>query len=221
MPLVLSLLGGCMLATQQDMQKLDDDLIHLRKNQADLVTKMSDLSGNLEALNSQLESSQQRMSSLGQRIDDLQADIDRRMGVLSGQVTGTGSSNSGGASSPGELFRLAYNDFQAGKYDLASVSLRNLLGQYPKSDVAPQAQFFVGECEFARKDYIDAAREYAKVVEQYPKSDYTPKALYKRGLALMQIGKTDEAREALKRLVKEYPRSEQVRSARDLLKDSQ
>ena len=53
-------LQGCMLATQQDLMRLDDDLTHLRKSQADMVSKMTDLSGNLEALNSQLESSQQR-----------------------------------------------------------------------------------------------------------------------------------------------------------------
>src|SRR6185312_15016612 len=121
--------GGCMLATQQDVMKLDDDLIHLRKNQADLVTKMTDLSGNLESLNSQLESSQQQMTSLAQKLDDLQADIDRRMGILSGQMSGTPAS--GAATTPGDAYRIAYNDYQAGKFDLAAVGFRNLLAQFP------------------------------------------------------------------------------------------
>lgn len=211
-------LQGCMLATQQDLMRLDDDLTHLRKSQADMVTKMTDLSGNLEALNSQLESSQQRMSSLSQKLDDLQSDLARRFNVLSGQVTGTTTQ---GASSPGDLFRIAYNDYQGGKFDLALVGFRNFLTQNGRTELAPQAQFYLGECEFGRRNFVDAAREYARVVEQWPKSDFAPKALYKRAVSLQQINKRAEAREALNHLFKEYPRSEVTKSARDLLKDLQ
>jgi len=167
--------SGCTLATQQDILKLDDDLNHLRKNQADLVSKMTDLSGNLEGLNSQLESSQQRMSSLSQKLDDLQADLSRRFNVLSGQVTGTSSQ---GASTPGDMYRLAYNDYQAGKFDLALVGFRNFMSQYPRVEISPQAQFYIGESEFALKNWADAAREYDRIIQQFPKSDYQPKALY-------------------------------------------
>ena len=75
-------LQGCMLATQEDILKLDSDLNKMRQGQADVITKMSELSGNLQSLNSQLESSQQRMTLLSQKLDDLQADIDQRMKVL-------------------------------------------------------------------------------------------------------------------------------------------
>ncbi len=149
-----------MLATQKDMMQLDDNLTQMRKNQADLSTKMTDLSANLESLNSQLESSQQRMTTLSQKLDDLQADLQRRFNVLSGQVTGTSSQ---GPSTPGDLYKLAYNDYQAGKYDLALIGFRNFISQYPHAELAPQAQYNIGEGEFARKNYADAAHEYDKV----------------------------------------------------------
>src|SRR5579864_9459820 len=155
-------LQGCMLATQQDLMKLDDNMTALRKNQADLVTKMTDLSGNLEALNSQLESSQQRMSTLSQKLDDLQADLNHRFNILSGQVTGTSSQ---GASTPGDMFKLAYNDYQAGKFDLALVGFRNFMSQFPRAELAAQAQYNIGECEFARKNYLDAAHEFDRVIQ--------------------------------------------------------
>src|ERR1017187_4388783 len=154
-------LSGCMLATQKDMMQLDENQ---HKSQADLVTKMNDLSSNLETLNSQLESSQQRMTVLSQKLDDLQADLQRRFNVLSGQVTGTSGQ---GASTPGDMYKLAYNDYQAGKYDLALVGFRSLLNQYPKADVAAQAAYTIGECEFARKNFADSAREFDKVQQTY------------------------------------------------------
>lgn len=210
-----ALLGGCTLATQQDILRLDDDLSQLRKNQADLITKMSELGGHLESLNTQLESSQQRMSTLSQKMDDLQADLGRRMNVLSGQVTGTSAP---AGSNPGDLYRLAYNDYQAGKFDLALVGFRNFLTQFPKSELAPQAQFYMGECEYARKNWSEAVQEYDQVLGRYPKSDFAPKALFKKGNALQQAGENQQARETFKSLVKEYPRHELAKSARDLLK---
>jgi tol-pal system protein YbgF len=207
------ILSGCMLATQKDMLQLDENQ---RKSQADLVTKMNDLSSNLETLNSQLESSQQRMSVLSQKLDDLQADLQRRFNVLSGQVTGTAGQ---GPSTPGDLYKLAYNDYQAGKYDLALVGFRNLLSQYPHAELAAQAQYNVGECEFARKNYQEAAREFDRVVQGYPKSDFAPKALYKKGVALQQAGRKTEAREVFRRLVKEFPHHELAKSARDILSE--
>jgi tol-pal system protein YbgF len=208
--------SGCMLATQKDMMQLDDSVTQLRKNQADLVTKMSDLSGNLESLNSQLESSQERMSALSEKLDDLQADLQRRFNVLSGEVTGTAGQ---GSSAPGDLYRLAYNDFQAGKYDLAIVGFRNFLVQYPKTDLSAQTQFNIGECEYARKNFVDAAREYDKVLLNFSKSEFAPKALYKKGVSLQQAGKKTESHDALRRLIKEYPHSELVKPAKDLLSE--
>ncbi len=212
--LCLCLLSGCMLATQQDLLKIDDNMSRMRKQQADLVVKLTELDGNIQALNSQLESSQQRMSTLSQKLDDLQADLTRRLNVLTGQVSGTASP---GASNPGDMLKLALNDFQGGKYELALVGFRNIVTQQPRSEAAPQAQFYLGESEFARKNYADAAREFDQTVRQYPKSDYAPKALYKKAIALQNLGKRADAAETLRALIKEYPRHELVKSAKDLL----
>ena len=155
------------------MLQLDDSLTKMRATQTDLVVKMTDLNASLESLNSQLDSSQQRMTALSQKLEDLQADLTRRMSVLAGAVTGGGSvSVSGGStatsSNPGDIYRLALNDYQAGKYDLALIGFRNFMSQYPRVELAPQAQFEIGECEFARKNFVDAAREYDKVAQLFP-----------------------------------------------------
>jgi tol-pal system protein YbgF len=209
---------GCMLATQKDMIQLDQNITQMRKNQADLISKMIDLSNNLENLNSELDSNQQRMTNLSQKMDDLQVDLQRRFNVLSGQVTGAAGQ---GASNPGDMYRLAYNDFQAGKFDLAIIGFRNFLAQYPRAELAATAQYNIGECEFARKNFLDAAREFDRVIQSYPRSEFAPRSLYKKGLALQQAGKKTESREVLRLLIKNYPHHELVKSARDILKESE
>jgi tol-pal system protein YbgF len=215
-------LSGCILATQKDMMQLDDSLTKMRATQTDLVVKMTDLNASLQSLNSQLDSSQQRMTSLSQKLEDLQADLTRRMSVLAGAVTGSGGGNMSGAltapsSNPGDIYRLALNDYQAGKYDLALIGFRNFMSQYPRAELAPQAQFEIGECEFARKNFVDAGREYDKVVQLFPKSEAAPKALYKKGIAMQSAGRNAEAQDAFHRVMKDYPHSEVANSAKDLL----
>ena len=200
------------------MLQLDDSLTKMRATQADLVVKMTDLNASLESLNSQLDSSQQRMTSLSQKLEDLQADLARRMSVLAGEVTGGGSGSSGSTTSnPSDIYRLALNDYQAGKYDLALIGFRNFMSQYPRAELSPQAQFEIGECEFARKNFVDAAREYDKVVLLFPKTDMAPKALYKKGIALQSAGRDAEANDALHRVLKDYPHSDAAKSVKDLL----
>src|SRR5438477_12174013 len=95
----------------------------------------------------------------------------------------------------------------------------NLHAQNPRSKRAAQAPYSFGKCEFARKNYLDAEREFELVVQIYPKSEFAPKAHYKKGVSLQQGGKKMEAREAFRRLEKEFPRHELAKSAHDQLSE--
>ena len=196
-----------MLATQKDMIQLDDNLTKMRATQTDLVVKMTDLSSNLEALNSQLDSSQQRMTALSQKLDDLQADIQRRMSLLAGQMGGGAPSGATQTSNPSDIYRLAFNDYQAGKFDLALIGFRNFVSQYPHTDLASQAQFQVGECRNSpARIHLDAAREYDKTVQMAPKADLAAKALYKKGVALHgRRVRDNDARDTFRRVIKGLP----------------
>lgn len=46
------------------------------------------------------------------------------------------------------------------------------------TDKAAQARYRIGECYFARKEYLDAALEYRRVLEEYPGSDWVDEASY-------------------------------------------
>jgi len=52
----------------------------------------------------------------------------------------------------------------------------------PFTPQAAEAQYKIGLCHYARKDYIEAAFEYRRVVEDYPDSEWVQEASY--GLAM-------------------------------------
>lgn len=57
-----------------------------------------------------------------------------------------------------------------------------VISNQPFTDAAAEAQYKVGLCHFARKDYVEAAFEYKRVIEDYSTSQWVDDARY--GLAV-------------------------------------
>jgi outer membrane protein assembly factor BamD len=59
--------------------------------------------------------------------------------------------------------------------------------QYQGSAVAPNAQFYLGECRFKREEYLLAAFEYSIVKRNYPASNRVADASYKTALCYYNL----------------------------------
>ena len=92
-----------------------------------------------------------------------------------------------------------------------------MLQAYPKSDLVPDALYFVGQ-SFSSENPDSAASYYRKVVKEYPTSSRAPAALYGLGLLAERHGDKAEARDAYNQLLKSYPKSDEAALARDRLK---
>jgi tol-pal system protein YbgF len=216
-------LAGC-IATSNEMTGLRDDMYQLQlklndmqKNQADLSTKMDQVSSKMGGLNSQLEDNQNKMSLLGQRLDDVDSSLSQKMNKLSEQLSGQALQT---APTPSDIYKLAYGDFSRGKYDLATVGFRTYLDKFPSGELAPQAQYYLGECYYSQAEWQDSAREFALVEKNYPKSSSVPAARLKTALALEQSGKLADSQQMLGKLIKDFPDTPEASSAREKLKSS-
>ena len=78
--------------------------------------------------------------------------------------------------------------------------------RYPSHELADNAQYWLGECFYHRKDYSMALREFRRVVEKFPRGNKVPDALLKLGFSYLALGSTRPGREALTELVRSYPR---------------
>lgn len=219
-PLILS---GC-VATSKEMADLRDDIYQLQlklnemqKNQADLSSKMDSVSTKMTGLNSQLEDNQNRMSLLGQRLDDVDSNMSQRMSKLSEQLSGQALTAS---PPPSEIYKLAYGDFSRGKYDLAVAGFSTYLDKFPSGELAPQAQYYLGECYYAQNEWAKAAAQFALVEKNYPRNGSVPAARLKTALALEQAGKASESKKILQKLVKEFPDSPEAATAAEKLNPS-
>jgi outer membrane protein assembly factor BamD len=82
-----------------------------------------------------------------------------------------------------QRFNRAKALFDDGDYLEAINEFTVITLQYQGSAFAADAQFYLGECRFARGEYILSAFEYSVVRSSYPASPRVPDALYKTALS--------------------------------------
>ena len=117
-----------------------------------------------------------------------------------------------------EVYQAAYRDYQRGNYDLALAGFRDFLSRYPDSELAANAEYWIGESLYSQKKYSEAIDQFNRVVNKYPKSDKAPGALLKKGYAYLAINDRPRAIVQFQYVVHEYPNSRESGLAKDRLK---
>jgi tol-pal system protein YbgF len=104
------------------------------------------------------------------------------------------------------LYQSANDFLRAGSTGEAVEAFRAFVRRYSGHELADNAQYWLGECYYHRKDYSTALREFKRVVEKFPRGNKVPDALLKLGFSYLNLGSTRPGREALSELVRTYPR---------------
>lgn len=120
---------------------------------------------------------------------------------------------------PEEAYKRAYDQFNKGDIGNAKEGLKKFLATYPKSRLAENAHYWLGECYFAEKKYEEAILEFDEVIKKYPKGNKVPDALYRQGLAFLEMKDTINAKLILREVIKRFPKSDQANRARKKLQE--
>ena len=119
--------------------------------------------------------------------------------------------------SPTRLFDTARADFFAGQWDSAISGFQAFLKAFPKSELADDAQFNIGETYYSQNKWAEAVAEYDTVIDGYPNTNSVSLAYYKRGMSQERLGQTDAARASWETVVTMAPDSDAGRLAKQLL----
>jgi tol-pal system protein YbgF len=107
-----------------------------------------------------------------------------------------------------EAYRTAVDLLRAGNHDDAIAQLRDFVKRYPDHDYADNAQYWLGEAFYDRKDYAKALAEFRAAVDKFPRGNKVPDALLKVGYCYLALGQTDKGRFALEQVTTIYPKTE-------------
>ncbi|MDH3357051.1 MAG: tol-pal system protein YbgF [Desulfobacteraceae bacterium] len=120
--------------------------------------------------------------------------------------------------SENDLYRSAKQAYDKGDFNTAREGFQKLLKEFPKSENADNAQFWIGEIYYREKWYEKSILEYQKVIEKYPKGNKVTASLLKQGFAFFNLGDKSNARLILSELIKKYPKSNEAKIAERKLK---
>jgi tol-pal system protein YbgF len=215
--------------------KLNSSMSSIQKSvedvQANAGTRLDTMSTQVQGLSDNLEEIKSRLGKLNQQLVDMQNSVQNIDAHLSGGAPasappaggapGPVSSNapSGPPPSADTLYSNGLRDITSGKYDLARSEFQDYLRYYGDTDLASNAQFYLGEIAYSQKNYELAVQEYEKVLTTYPKSFKLAPARLKKGMALIELGQKNSGVKELREVVKRYPGTEEERRARARLKD--
>jgi tol-pal system protein YbgF len=107
--------------------------------------------------------------------------------------------------------------FRQGNLDAAAQGFSQFLTRYPKSDLAPNAQYWLGECYYGKRDYARAIEAFDRVKLIYPTSDKVPAALLKKGFAYLALKDPHRASSVWRQVVDGYPKSPEANKALEKL----
>jgi TolA-binding protein len=117
-----------------------------------------------------------------------------------------------------QLYKNALADLTSGKLDLALQQFTDYVRYFGTTELAPSAQFNIGEVHRRNNDPEKAIEAYDQVLEAYPENEKTDDAHYSKARMLLAIGKRTDAAEEFRTLIRKYPNSELAAKAKDQLK---
>lgn len=116
------------------------------------------------------------------------------------------------------LYDDALRDRNTGNYDLALRQFNDYLTWFPATDLAPNAQYYVGEIFYAQKQFEPALQAFDAVLERFPKNAKTNDARFMKGQTLVQMGRRNDGAEEFRALIAEAPNSDVASRARSELR---
>jgi tol-pal system protein YbgF len=208
-----------------ESQLKSQGLVELFNQVEQLKSDAARLRGQIEVLTYEQEQQQKRQR-------DLYIDLDTRVRKLeggAGPAAGATTEAPPVATAPPpvtsapagtdeqRVYDAALDKFKAGSYGAAVSGFQAFLKTYPKSPLAPSAQYWLGNAQYAQKDFRGAIATQRQLITAYPDSAKVPDAMLNIATAQLDLGDGAASKRTLEDLLAKYPRSDAAAKAKQRL----
>ena len=219
--------------------KLDDQAGAMRKTLADQGLAVNGVSETVRVLREKVDDTNVRVSSVSQEIEALRQAISSSQqmtqmppaaapgaeppapGATAGSTAAPPSAPNvnpvGPGVSPQRMYDASFDDYTAGRYDLAIQGFQSYIQAFPRASNAADAQFNIGQSYYNQNKWKEALDAYQKVISDYAQSPRVPSAYFKLGQTNERLNQVDLAKQAYETVIKTYPDSSDAQLARQAL----
>jgi tol-pal system protein YbgF len=180
---------------------------------AGMSSRMDQMGTDFTAVRESLADLNERMAKMQAQIADLSNTVKVLQSPAAPPPLGSTSGPPPGMSS-NQLFESATRDRSSGNLDLAMQGFQEYLKWFGNSDLAPSAQFNVGQIQYDKGDFKAAVDSFDAVLERFPENNKTADAMYMKGMALLKAGQRNEAGKEFLSVIQKYPTADVTAKAR-------
>lgn len=203
---------------------------NLRNTQIDQSVSLQQIKQDIANITGQLEMLTHQVEVLSRQQREFYADLDARIRKLElseatpavkTETTPPATSDNAAASQQGEEtanFDAALRLFEAGKYSGAALAFQSFLQHYPKSALAPAAQFWAANAYYAQQKDKEALEAYQKVVSRWPSHPKAAEALLSIATIYKDAKDYGNAKKTLETLISKHPNSPSAADAKKMMK---
>ena len=202
---------------QQSNQRASEDTAQLRRSLLDLQSQIETLRIDQARLRGQNEQLLQQSTELQRKQKDIAQGVDERLRQFEPvPVTVDGQQFT---ADPAEKrdFDAALEIFRSGNFAEANKTFSAFIRQYPRSGYVPSARFWLGNTQYAERDYKGAIANFKTLLSSTPDHGRAPEAALSIANCQIELKDTRSARKTLEDLIKVYPRSEAAVAAKEQL----
>jgi tol-pal system protein YbgF len=199
------------------MQALRDENTQIRRSLLELQNIIELLKADLSKQVGQQEQLAKDVSELQRRQRDLAQGVDERMRKLEPiKVNPDGKEF---LADPTEVkdFDAALAILRRSDFKAAAQSFGDFLRRYPQSGYQSLALFWLGNSQYANREYREAITNFKASVDLNPTSSKAPESLLAMANSQIELKDVRSARRTLEDLIKLYPQSEAAATGRDRL----
>ena len=206
------------------LRRSTEENAQLRRALLDLQNQIESLRGELarnngqrEQFNREVSELQREQKDLAQRQQELARGVEERVSQLEPvKITVDGREI---VVEPAErrAYEAALALFRTGEFAGAQTAFLGLISRYPKSGYLPSAMFWLGNAQYATRDYKEAIINFRIMLSATPDHVRAPEALLSIANCQIELKDVPGARKTLDELLKSYPQSDAAAAGKERL----
>lgn len=200
-----------------DLRRANEDNAQLRRSLLDLQSQIDAMRGDIARMTGQSEEAGRALADIQRRQTDIQQSVDNRLAKFEPvKVTLDGKEFQ---ADPAETrdYEAALAIFRKGDFAAAQGAFVNFVRRYPQSGYNPSALFWLGNAQYATRDYKAAIDNFRQLLTIAPDHVRAPEAVLSIANCQIELKDTRAARKTLEDLTKAYPQSEAAVAGKERL----
>lgn len=201
----------------EEQRRSLEEAVQLRRSLLDLQSQIEALREEQARMRGQNEQLLKELADLQKRQKDAAQGVEERLRRLEPSKVSLDGLEFQAEPTERRDFEAALFLFRGGKFPEAAQAFATFLRQYPRSAYLPSVRFWLGNAQYANRDYKEAVVNFRSLLSEAPQHARAPDAALAMANAQIEMKEPRAARKTLEDLLRNHPESNAADSAKAML----